>query len=180
MTADGANTWAAISIGTPALAAQYINAVSVNPNNPNDVIACLGGTNADHLWRCANTSAANRVWTDLSGAATTGLPNLPANAIARDPADPVNSLYVATDQGVYATKDGGTTWTDAASPKGLPGVTVMDVQVEKYTNVTYLYAVTFGRGVWRIPLMVNAPVPSLQSVTLNPASVTGGRTQPAP
>jgi hypothetical protein len=49
-----------------------------------------------------------------------------ATALAIDPAAPA-SLYVATDQGVFASADGGVTW--AALDQGLAGLRVLTLAV---------------------------------------------------
>jgi photosystem II stability/assembly factor-like uncharacterized protein len=67
------------------------------------------------------------------------------NCIALHPTKP-NLLYLGTDTGVLASSDGGSTWK--AIDGLLPNAPVMQV----FTDNTYLYAVTFGRGLWRAKL----------------------------
>lgn len=57
-------------------------------------------------------------------------------------------LYLGTNQGVYTMHVGGSEWTLL---KGLPGCYIksMDIQREK----DLLYVGTFGRGIWKAPLM---------------------------
>lgn len=51
-------------------------------------------------------------------------------------------LFLGTDRGMWLSLDGGTSWTDATDK--LPRVHVMQV----LTDDKYVYAVTFGRGLW--------------------------------
>jgi len=65
---------------------------------------------------------------------------------------PTNSkiMYLATaNAGVLVSEDGGASWGWIGL--GLPNVPVMDV----FTSPTHLYAVTFGRGLWRAKLPNN-------------------------
>jgi hypothetical protein len=144
--------------GLPNLA---ITSISVNPSNAYDVIVGLSGTGSDHLWECANTNAASPVWTDISGTGSNYLPDIPLNTIARDPADPVNTLYVGTDIGVFSTTDGGTNWTEATASLGLPNVRVDNLTT--VANTGYLNAATFGRGIWRVLLDLPSHVPTSPS-----------------
>ena len=61
---------------------------------------------------------------------------------------PANSkiLYVGTASDVLSSPDRGATWASIGAQ--LPNVPVMQV----FTNATHLYAVTFGRGLWRAKL----------------------------
>jgi hypothetical protein len=74
------------------------------------------------------------------GAAT--LDTMQLNAIVQHPRRS-NTLYMATAREVRVSDDGGTKWRSIGAT--LPNVTVMQV----FTDDTYVYAVTFGRGLWR-------------------------------
>ena len=140
-TPDAGTTWSEIHGSLPT---RSITAVSVDPGNANGILVGLGGTGADHLWQCLDTSVASPQWIDVTGAGATGLPDVQLNAVARDPNDPQNTWYVGTDVGVFQTSDAGTTWKNATLPLGLPNVEVTDLKSAPGTG--YLYASTFGRG----------------------------------
>ncbi len=53
-------------------------------------------------------------------------------------------FYIGTDRGVFQSKNIGRSWTRFG--KYLPNATVMQVFMEN----EFLYAVTFGRGLWRV------------------------------
>src|SRR5689334_12771437 len=91
---------------------------------------------------------------NLKGSPGNELPNVPVNAILVDPQNPSKVFYVASDLGVFMTKDGGVTWGDATSPLGLPNVQVNDLKFVPGTD--YLAAATFGRGIWRIKNLASA------------------------
>lgn len=140
------------------------------PGNARAVYVGLMGTGIpDHLYYCADVTAANPTWRNLSGAnAATKLPDTSLNTIAVDPSDG-NLLYVGTDVGVFQSRDFGQTWNNATSPLGLPNVQVNDLK--PMSRQEYLYAATWGRGIYRIRLINNDPVAGL---LFTPAQIRGG------
>jgi photosystem II stability/assembly factor-like uncharacterized protein len=81
-------------------------------------------------------------WTQR-GQAT--LPATKFNAIASHPTRS-RVLYLGTDSDVLVSGNGGTSWESIGG--SLPNAPVMQL----FTDGTYLYAVTFGRGLWRAAL----------------------------
>lgn len=148
MSQNRGTTWTQINTGTPSLTTRSITSIAVHPNNPSDILVGVSGTGSGHLWRCADTTAASRVWTDQSGSGASGLPDIPLNSVVRDPNQPSSVFYTGTDVGVFYTADGGATWTNATYTLGLPNVQVNELEVVPGTG--YLMAATFGRGIWRI------------------------------
>jgi len=131
-----------------------VNAISVNPNNVNDVLVVLylSGKSPSFLWRCSDTTAASPTWVDVtqSGSAN-GLPgDYPLRTIARDPYDPDSTWYVGGDVGVFYSDNAGMSWANATLPLGLPNVVISELQTVAGTQS--LYAATYGRGVYRIAL----------------------------
>ncbi len=127
-----------------------IIAISVDPSDGNSMLVGLGGTGIAHLWQCSDTSLSSRVWSPVVGTGLTSIPDVQLNTIARDPSDPKHTWYVGTDVGAFMTVDAGATWTNATLPLGLPNVEVTELKPALGTG--HLYAATFGRGIWRIPL----------------------------
>jgi hypothetical protein len=92
-------------------------------------------------------------WTNL----TANLPPAPANSIAVDPGN-ANTVYVATDQGVYFTPD--VSACEQAQPvcwsafgSGLPDAPVVALGAAPLgASVPALVAATYGRGIWQTPL----------------------------
>jgi len=94
------------------------------------------------------------------------------NSIAIDP-DISGTLYLATDTGVYYTRNGGAKWSILG--KGLPNVVVQDVLLDEPRRA--LYVITHGRGAWN----VLAPIIGLATSTdgLNFAWANPGTTDAA-
>jgi len=129
----------------------------------------LSSSGTQHVYRCTNIDAATPVWTPVGN----GLPDIPANSIVRHPDDPNNTWYVAMDVGVWMTKNGGATWTDITTPRGLPRVRVDELVINGTTR--QLTAGTFGRGMWQLEIEPYI----LNTLSAVPNPVVGGNTSVA-
>jgi photosystem II stability/assembly factor-like uncharacterized protein len=86
-----------------------VNAISVNPDDPLQLVIATG----KGLFVSANRGA---TWQPRAAGSGTSF----MTALQRDPADP-SRLYAGGDQGVFVSTDGGNTWTAVSSdPK--PGI----------------------------------------------------------
>jgi len=99
----------------------------------------------------------------------------PANSVAVDPADP-NTAYLATDVGVFATRQVATCGDSGvncwfAYGTGLPESPVVALRASPATaNPNVLVAGTYGRGIWQIPLLTAGI--QMTTATASPASLT--------
>ncbi|MBX3111004.1 MAG: exo-alpha-sialidase [Fimbriimonadaceae bacterium] len=162
----GAN-WTRIDGQGSGLPNRYVTKVLVNPANKNDVLVTVSGSGTDHVWRCTDTSAGTPAWVSVSGSGATGLPNVSVNDIAIDNLD-ANTWYVATDIGLWRTRDAGATWDDYGSTAGIP-----NTQVNKLVAVPgskALFAATYGRGMWRL----KDDGIQITDLTASAAVITGG------
>jgi hypothetical protein len=110
----------------------------------------------------------------------TNLPDVPANSILVDPND-ANTVYVATDIGVYATRN-IISCTNTSNPcwaplgSGLPFAPVTQLRYVSSGSTQVLLASTYGRGIWQVPLLTSGAQPT--TATLTPPSLTfTGQTQ---
>ncbi len=102
------------------------------------------------VYRSTNGGA---TWTDISA----NLPAAPANSLAVDPQN-ANTVYAATDQGVYFTtqvascaQNLSNCWS--AFGVGLPGAPVVALSaIPGGSSASVLVAATYGRGIWQTPL----------------------------
>jgi hypothetical protein len=155
-----------------------VSSVTVDPHDPtgNTVYATVmgfagNGIDAAHLYGSTDGGAH---WLTLSG----NLPNAPANSVAVDPND-ANTLYVAEDTGVYATRQISSCATeDCWSVYGtsLPNAPVVQLLAAAEMSagnglLGVLRAATYGRGIWEIPLLTAAPV-AAPVMSLSPTSLT--------
>ena len=88
---------------------------------------------------------------------TSNLPDAPVNSLAVDPQD-ANTVYLATDEGVYFTTQiatcanaASTCWAIFGS--GLPAAPAVQLSASSpNSQAQVLVAATYGRGIWQTPL----------------------------
>jgi len=133
------------------LSGSLITQIAVSPTNSQVAWITLGYGGVLH------TTDGCKTWVP----AGTGLPNIAADDIVIDP-DIANTVYVATDVGVYRSVDSGQSWVPLGS--GLPHVIVHALKLHEATRT--LRAATYGRGMWDIAVPVTDSVPfAIQSTT---------------
>ncbi len=134
-SADHGATWAPISPALPAGASPWTLGVSSD--------GTLWVDTAGGVYRLA--SGVGATWT-AAGTGPGGVAPGPFYAFAFHPTDPLKA-WAGTYSKVYATADGGATWTAQV----LNGSTVYDLAVDGTSATPALYAATYGSGVWRSP-----------------------------
>ncbi len=166
--------------GTPVLATLpgVITSIAVGTTDSDDLLVTTGNGRFPEgegaVWEILDaTDPVNRQVINRSGSGTTALPAIGANWIVRDPFSPGSTWYAATDLGVFYTQDRGANWFNATEPLGLPNALIYHLAVSD----GYLYAGTFGRGVWRMQLRQTAP--DVTAFSFTNADVTGGNTAQA-
>jgi len=135
-----------------------VGKVVIDPNNPFTAYVAYDGQNipaGQHFWKTTNLNAGAPTWTP----ATSGLSDVPINAIAVDPANS-SKVYVGTDIGVFVSLDGGANFIPFGT--GLPRVAVFDMAIQNANRI--LRIATHGRGMWEITPL---------SPTAAPASISG-------
>jgi hypothetical protein len=119
--------------------AKYIARAVIDPNSKFTAYITLDGYGTpNHVWKTTNLNAATVTW----NAASTGIPDVPVNALIVDPANS-NNVYAGTDIGVYFSADAGGTWNPYG--QGLPRVPVFDM---KFAPGGRIRLATHGRGMW--------------------------------
>jgi photosystem II stability/assembly factor-like uncharacterized protein len=158
-TTDGtasSPTWTRMDQNTPNLPDRYVTRLTVNSGNPNIVYATFGGYSADNVYK---TTDGGLKWTDITGSGTTGLPVAPVRSLVINPNNP-NWLYVGTEVGVFASEDGGATWS---VPTDGPANVSVD---ELFWMGSNLVAATHGRGMFTADIQnVDKTPPKVVSTT---------------
>src|ERR1017187_1377515 len=164
-------TWSSIVAGLPDL---VVTQIAVSPINSLTAYVTMSGFNfgdgSGHVYQTTNGGAN---WTNVTG----DLPDIPVNDLVIDPDIP-NTLYIATDIGVFRSVDGGGSWLPLAS--GLPYVVVNSVKLHEPTRT--LRAATYGRGVWDlwVPVGNQVPVGIVSSPSGAPFQLEDGTIYQAP
>ncbi len=138
VTQNGGGIWTQINTDIPN---RWITRVTVDPRNDAVVYATISGYDwseqMPHIFQSTNYGAD---WTSISG----DLPDAPIHDIIPDPhAD--NTLWIATDFGVYMTDNMGISWLPFG--EGLPMAPVHDLDFHFKTRT--LAAGTHGRSVYK-------------------------------
>ncbi len=190
-TTTGSNTLTNVTpAGAPA--GVTVGKVMVDPNNtdPNAITAYIGyggfGTTAKpitHLWKTTNLAGGAATWVAMS----TGLPDIPIDAIAIDRRSAVapataTSIYLGTDIGVYQSTNAGANWAIFNPGNTLPVLPVFDMAFQEQIGVgnpnRILRIATYGRGIWEIQIG-NAPTPT-PTPSPTPSSSATPTGSPAP
>lgn len=129
----------AVALTTPRAGA-FVSDLFVDPNNLNRIWVTISTVGGNRVFRSDNGGSA---WINC----TTGLPNLPINAIEVHPSN-ANRIWVSADVGVYQSFDAGATW--AAFANSLPNALAYDLVYHPHARV--LRVALRNRGVWEIPV----------------------------
>jgi hypothetical protein len=105
------------------------------------VYATFGGfgSDSDNVYKTENNGES---WVKI----TTGLPKAPVYSLVISPSNP-DTLYLGTEVGVFASADGGTTWSPGAPGAGDPTHAAVK---ELFWMGPKLVAVTHGRGMFTL------------------------------
>ncbi len=150
-TTTGANPMVQLT-GIPA---RFVGRAKFDPGDKNTAYITLGGyfggtaSTQSHVWKISNLNT-----TPVVLPINNGLPDVPVNAFAVDPANS-SALFAGTDIGVYGSTDGGASWSPYGT--GLPVVAVFGAEIQPQSRK--LRIATHGRGMWDIDLP--APPPDL-------------------
>jgi len=137
---DAGTTWRRVESipGVPKDA--YVARIKASSHDANTAYAVITNhQNGDFKPYAIRTTDAGRTWTSIAG-------DLPArgstHAFAEDHVDP-SLLFVGTEFGAFASKDGGAHWLKLA---GIPTIAVRDLAIQAREND--LVIGTFGRGIY--------------------------------
>ncbi|HWX86116.1 MAG TPA: hypothetical protein VNZ48_21160 [Xanthobacteraceae bacterium] len=130
-------SWAPTMLASPTEG--KISSIAVEANNIKRIWVTISELYGDGKEMVHRSDDGGGSWT----AYTTGLPPIPMNCVAIDPADP-NRAWVAADVGVYETRNAGQTWSSISA--GLPNV--MAVELLFHAKDRKLICGTRNRGAW--------------------------------
>ncbi len=168
-TTSGSSTLTDVTGSIPA---KYVARAMIDPTNQNTAYVTLDGYGlaaGQHVWKTTNLSSGAPTWVAAGGTGANVIPDVPVNAFAIDPTNPL-LLFAGTDIGVYQSQDGGLNWFPLAS--GLPRVAVFDMVFQPSSRT--LRIATHGRGMWDLDILTGGnptltPVPT-QTSTPTPSA----------
>jgi hypothetical protein len=121
----------------------YVSSVGFDPHDADVAYATYATFGGTHVWKSRD---GGRTWSGLDGSGNGKLPDIPAHALAVDPADS-RRLFLGTDLGVFVSIDGGAHWE--VEDTGFPNVVTEWLVARPAAEGTEIYAFTHGRGAWR-------------------------------
>jgi hypothetical protein len=130
--------WTRVDTNSPGLPNRYCTRITIDPTNSNRVYVTFGGFSSGNVWRSDNGGGS---WTNI----TSNLPSAPVRSLAVWQQNPSN-LYVGTEIGIFASADGGQSWSPSND-----GPTNCSVD-ELFWMGNTLVAVTHGRGMFSIDI----------------------------
>jgi len=139
----GGTAWASTSPRTG-----WVSSLAFDPVDSNIAYATYSTFGGAHVWRSADAGA---TWTPIDGTGNGQLPDVPVHSLAIDPGNR-QRLYIGTDVGVFVSVDGGAHW--AVENTGFASVITETLKVAPGNDTTppQLFAFTYGRGAWKVPL----------------------------
>lgn len=143
VSSDGGVNWSLISGPLPN---RFITNVQFSPffnfGTFTAYVTLSGYSDGDKVFK---TVDGGQTWQNISA----GLPNVPALCIVIDPTTTTSEeLYVGTDIGVFYKNDNMNQFELYSN--GLPTVLVEEMEIQ--VSEGYIYACTYGRGLWKVPL----------------------------
>jgi photosystem II stability/assembly factor-like uncharacterized protein len=121
-------------------------ALTIDPDDHGVIYAAFGGYQSGNLWW---TDDGGQSWTDISA----GLPEAPIRDVTLHP-QRSSWVYLATEVGVFASEDGGATWSP--TNEGPANVACRDF----FWMGCRLVCVTHGRGMFEIDIPIANAFPA--------------------
>ena len=136
-SSDGGDNWSEISFfgGT-------VNSVDFDANDNNIMYLTVSGYN--NINKVFKSIDGGTNFTNITG----DLPNIVMKEVLLKQNQSSETLFLATEIGVYFSLNGGTNWNRLGN--GLPNVDIRDLEIH-YTN-DKLVAASYGRGLWEISI----------------------------
>ena len=143
ITRNGGASWSNFDPGD-GVPNRAVTGIAFAPSDPNVAYVTVSGFDEGtpgkpgHVFKSTNALGASPAWTNVTPSV-----NLPFNVVVVDPASS-STVYAGADNGVWASRDGGTTWAYMGPEAGIPNAAVFDLQIQASTGK--VFAFTFGRG----------------------------------
>lgn len=158
---DFSNKWS-VALRQP-LPTAYVSSIACSYSNLATAYVAYSTYGVEHLWKTTDYGASwNSAWNTM--------PDVPVNAIAVHPDDD-NIVFAATDIGIFATFNSGTSWIEYG--KGLPRSPALALSVDLPFGL--LRVATHGRGIWEAPLVSTRPSPPSIITPVGGEAVPGAR-----
>lgn len=126
----------------------WVSSLAIDPQNENTAYVSYSTFGGTHVWKSIDGGSS---WQELDGQSDGKLPDIPVHSIVVDPNNS-QRLYIGTDLGVFVTVDGGEHWFVENTGFSQVITERLVISTPQDDSTPYLFAFTYGRGVWRVPL----------------------------
>ncbi len=155
-TLNGGTSWNQVNNGLPS---RWVTSVKTDPFDENVAYVTFSGYRFhDTMAHVYKTIDNGQTWTDIGS----NLPDIPCNNIIADPSIP-DVLYLATDIGVYFTRNGGISWIPIAD--GIPIVVCSDLKLHQPSRT--LVVGTYGRSSYKLDLNLFLGIKKVNNLSVN-------------
>ena len=112
----------------------YIWDIATIPNNLNEIVVIMAGWGSQkeptsYIWHGTLSENGNKpfTWVPINGTGISSLPQTPINALVIDENEPIHTMYVGTDIGVFKSFNKGESWLRFS--ENLPVCAVYDMKL---------------------------------------------------
>ncbi len=137
---DSGDTWSG-NLSSAVLPGHSITRLATSPKDADTLFATVANFGHSHVFRSRDGGL---TWEDVD---KRQLPDVPHHSIAIPVAFP-DTIYVASDAGVFVSQDAGGTWSNLN--RNLPNVMVVDLVYDAGSQT--LSAGTYGRSIWHLAI----------------------------
>ncbi|MFT6802416.1 MAG: hypothetical protein ACJA2N_001603 [Salibacteraceae bacterium] len=153
ITSDGGVTFNSPGLGLPNYS---VTDIAFDPNHDSTIIVSYNRYNLDGR-KVFLSHNLGQNWTNI----TYNLADMPVRSVVIDHSVDRN-IYLGAEIGVYVKSMNGSSWELYSN--GLPNVAVKDLEIQYGSNT--LKAVTWGRGLWEIPLRGKENHPAILHISI--------------
>jgi photosystem II stability/assembly factor-like uncharacterized protein len=159
ISTNGGENWQEVTTNIPG-ESRWISRVETDPLDANTLYVLRTGFSENN--KLYKTTDLGQSWTNISG----DLPNIPYSDVFIYPFGP-DTIFIASDIGVYMTINGGANWIYASEE--IPLVPCFDFDFVSIDSIGYLRVGTHGQSIWETIILPAAP-----SIVINPTELDFG------
>ncbi len=128
--------------------------ITINPAKYDEAIVTFSGYDTNQVYITTNLGS---TWHKIRGTGAFKIPAIQIDAVTFNPQNP-DWIYLGTDLGMLASEDHGLTWEATPLYQKNEGPANVEVYQLFWQNSEYLYAATYGRGMYRTRILPNVYV----------------------
>ncbi len=150
-----------LATGSDPMPKRSVSKIVVDRFNPDKFYFSVSGVGTKHFFAATIQDARDKPklkieTRDKGSGSFQGLPDIPLNAIALDPADSQNIIWAGTDIGIYVTFNAGIDWNWVRPEEGIPRLRISELA--GIPGNGFVFAATYGKGIYQRDRLVSEEV----------------------